>query len=135
MMNNSSFSIGQLAKAADTKAATIRYYEQMGLLSSAARTDAGYRIYTTSERDRLLFIRRARSLGFTLDDIKELLGFADQRDSSCDVVDAKVGEQLAQVRARIRDLSALQTELERLSGSCKGGAIGQCQIIGALSGA
>jgi len=133
-MSTANYTIGQLAKATDTKAVTVRYYEQLGLLPSAGRTPSGYRVYTHSERDRLLFIRRARSLGFTLDDVRELLGFADQRDASCAAVDAKVDEQLHQVRTRIRDLMALETELEKLIACCQGGVIEQCRIIDALSG-
>ncbi|HDZ56757.1 MAG TPA: MerR family transcriptional regulator [Pseudomonas xinjiangensis] len=132
-MSTSAYTVGQLARATDTKAVTIRYYEQIGLLSSAGRTPSGYRIYTHTERDRLLFIRRARSLGFTLDAVRELLGFADQRDASCATVDAKVGEQLQQVRARIRDLLALERELGRLIACCQGGEIEQCRIIEALT--
>ncbi|MDP3814863.1 helix-turn-helix domain-containing protein [Pseudomonas sp.] len=132
-MSAASYTIGQLAKATDTKAVTIRYYEQLGLLPPAGRTPSGYRVYTPAERDRLLFIRRARSLGFTLDDVRELLGFADQRDASCTAVDAKVGEQLQQVRVRIRDLVALERELERLIACCQGGGIKECRIIETLS--
>lgn len=133
-MSATSYTIGQLAKTTNTKAVTVRYYEQLGLLPAAGRTPSGYRVYTSTERDRLLFIRRARSLGFTLDDVRELLGFADQREASCAAVDAKVGEQLHQVKARIRDLVALEGELEKLIGCCQGGVIEQCQIIETLSG-
>ena len=57
------YTVGKLARATDTKAVTIRYYESLGLLLSADRTAAGYRLYTDKERDRLLFIRRRRALG------------------------------------------------------------------------
>jgi DNA-binding transcriptional MerR regulator len=127
------YTVGQLAKATDTKAVTIRYYERLGLLPSAGRTAAGYRLYTAEKRDRLLFIRRSRALGFSLNAIRQLLDLADRRQASCAEVDAKVEEQLAQVRARIRDLRALEAELERLSACCEGGVIDDCRIIESLS--
>ncbi|MDN7143956.1 helix-turn-helix domain-containing protein [Pseudomonas sp. JQ170] len=132
-MTESTYTVGQLAKATDTKAVTIRYYEQQGLLPLAARTPAGYRLYTETERDRLLFIRRSRGLGFSLDDVRELLGLADRKEHSCAAVDAKVELQLAQVRDRIRDLQGLESELTRLIACCQGGVIEECRIIESLS--
>ena len=128
------YTVGQLAKATGTKAVTIRYYEGLGLLPSAGRTTAGYRFYTDKEHDRLLFIRRSRALGFSLGDIRGLLGLADQSDAPCAAVDAKVEEQLEQVRVRLRDLRAMELELERLSACCKGGVIDECRIVESLSG-
>jgi DNA-binding transcriptional MerR regulator len=127
------YTVGQLAKATDAKTVTIRYYEREGLLPSAGRTAAGYRLYTDEERNRLLFIRRSRALGFSLDDIRELLGLADNREAPCAAVDDKVDEQLAQVRMRLQDLRALELELERLSMCCEGGVIDECRIIESLS--
>lgn len=127
------FTVGQLAKATGTKAVTIRYYDRLGLLPSAARSASGYRLYTSTERDRLLFIRRGRALGFSLDDIRELLNLANQNESSCAAVDAKVEEQLVRVRTRLRDLQALEIELERLNECCEGGVIEECRIIESLS--
>ena len=114
-MTTSTYTVGALAKATDTKAVTIRYYEQSGLLPSAGRSPSGYRFYTDAERNRLL------------------LGLADRRDASCSGVDAKVKEQLEQVRMRIRDLEGLKVELERLTVCCQGGVIEQCRIIESLS--
>lgn len=125
--------IGQLAEATGTKAVTIRYYGHLGLLPSAARSASGYRLYTKAERDRLIFIRRGRSLGFSLDDIRELLDLANRKEASCAAVDNKVEEQLARVRARLRDLQALETELSKLSACCEGGIIEECRIIESLS--
>lgn len=131
---SASYTVGQLAKATDTKAVTIRYYERLGLLPSAGRTAAGYRIYTAKEHNRLLFIRRSRALGFSLDDIRGLLALADRREAPCAAVDAKMGEQLEQVRMRLRDLHAMELELERLTACCEGGVINDCRIVESLSG-
>ncbi len=126
------YTVGRLAEATESKAVTIRYYERVGLMPAPARTAAGYRCYTEHDRNRLLFIRRSRALGFSLADIQELLGFTDRREASCAEVDAKVDEQLAQVRTRIQDLRALEAELERLSTCCEGGIIEDCRIIESL---
>ncbi|MGC1955058.1 MAG: helix-turn-helix domain-containing protein [Gammaproteobacteria bacterium] len=132
-MNRTIFTVGQLARATDTKAVTIRYYEQAGLLPSASRNVSGYRVYSEEDRDRLLFIRRSRTLGFSLDDIRELLELADHRQASCAAVDTKVAEQLEQIRLRIRDLQGLEQELQRLLSCCHGGVIEECRIIESLS--
>lgn len=132
-MSPTTYTVGALAKATDTKAIAIRHYEQVVLLPSAGRSASGYRFYIDEERDRLLFILRSRALGFSLDDVRELLGFADTRDASCAGVDAKVEGQLEQVRVRIRDLQGLESELERLIACCEGGVIEQCRIIESMS--
>lgn len=132
-MSATKFTVGQLARITDTKTVTIRYYEQLGLLPTASRNASGYRQYTEAERDRLLFIRRSRALGFSLDNIRQLLGFSDHRQASCAAVDAKVAEQLEQVRLRIRDLHGLEQELQRLLSCCHGGVIEECRIIESLS--
>jgi DNA-binding transcriptional MerR regulator len=126
------FTVGQLAQATDTQAVTIRYYERIGLLPPPARNASGYRVYSARDRDRLRFIRRSRALGFGLDDIRELLELADHRRASCAAVDAKVAQQLEQVRMRLRDLRRLEGELARLSACCQGGVIEQCRIIESL---
>ncbi|MBK1699586.1 MerR family transcriptional regulator [Thiococcus pfennigii] len=132
-MNGMTFTIGQLARTTDTKAVTIRYYEQAGLLPAASRNASGYRVYSHADRDRLLFIRRGRSLGFSLNDIRELLELADHRRASCAAVDAKVAAQLEQVQRRLRDLQGLERELQRLLARCEGGLIEECRIIESLS--
>lgn len=132
-MNATKLTVGQLARLTGTKTVTIRYYEQLGLLPKVSRNASGYRQYTAKERDRLLFIRRSRALGFSLDAIRQLLSFSDQPQASCSVVDAKVAEQLEQVELRIRDLQELEQELKRLLSCCQGGLMDQCRIIESLS--
>lgn len=132
-MNTKKITVGQLARLTGTKAVTIRYYEQLGLLPKVSRNASGYRQYTAEERDRLLFIRRSRALGFSLEDIRQLLSFSDQPQASCSVVDTKVAEQLEQVELRIRDLQELKQELKRLLSCCQGGVVEQCRIIESLS--
>ena len=132
-MVSTTYTVGALAKATDTKAVTIRYYEQMGLLFPAGRSASGYRMYTDRERNRLLFIRRSRSLGFSVEDVRELLSLADRREAPCAAVDTKVLGHLEAVRSRITDLQGLEAELQRLTSCCQGGVIEDCRIIESLS--
>ena len=111
----------------------MRYYERIGLLPEPGRTRGNYRSYSGDHLTRLGFIRRARELGFTLDQIRALLGLADHRDNDCRAVDALASEHLAGIEQKIADLSALRRELGELIGQCKQGKIADCRIIGALS--
>src|SRR5258705_12781862 len=87
--------IGDLAKATDTKVETIRYYERIGILPAPGRTPGNYRSYSSKQLSRLSFIRRARDLGFSLPQVRALLGLSDQRHRSCDAVDAIARGHLA----------------------------------------
>ncbi|WP_251977328.1 MerR family transcriptional regulator [Salinicola avicenniae] len=129
----SPITIGQLSKATDTKAVTIRYYESVGLIAPATRTQAGYRLYTEQERYRLIFIKRARHLGLSLDDVKALLGLADDNNAPCEQVDSIIHEQLERVRSRLKDLQQLEQELDRLEQCCQADTVADCKIIESLS--
>ena len=128
-----SSSIGALAEATDTKVETVRYYERIGLLPEPGRTSGNYRAYSADHLGRLSFIRRARGLGFTLDQIRALLGLADHKDNDCCAVDAMARDHLTDIDRKIADLKALRRELNDLLGQCKQGTIADCRIIGALS--
>lgn len=129
-----SYKVGQLAKAANTKTVTIRYYEREGLMRNPTRNQSGYRVYDDADLNRLLFILRSRQLGFSVDRVRELLGLADRSDAPCDDVDARVLAHLQEVRERLAQLRALERELQRLSSCCVGGGtIRDCRIIEALS--
>lgn len=125
--------IGALAEATDTKVETIRYYERIGLLPEPARTSGNYRAYSSEHLDRLSFIRRARDLGFTLDQVRALLGLADNEDKDCCAVDALARDHLSEIDRKIADLKALRRELNDLIGQCRRGKIADCKIISALS--
>ncbi len=127
------YTIGQLARLTGVKAVTIRYYEKADLLPAARRTASGYRLYSSVERDRLRFIRRCRHLGLGLDDVKALLRLSDEREAPCHQVDDIIHQQREHVRDRIRDLQALEQELDRLEGACRAETIGECKIIESLS--
>src|SRR4051794_4141606 len=106
--------IGELARVADTKAETIRYYERIGLLPSPPRTAGNYRDYSGEHVSRLTFTRRARDLGFSIEQIRALLNLADDEGRSCEAVDAIAREHLADVKRKLADLSALRRELDSL---------------------
>lgn len=124
--------IGQLARTTNTKVETIRFYEKIGLLAAPARTNGNYRDYSQRHLARLSFIRRARDLGFTLDQVRALLTLADDRDQPCGAVDTVAREHLAQIDQKIADLRALRRELDDIISQCGQGAICDCRIIEAL---
>ena len=124
--------IGKLGKASGVKAPTIRYYEQIGLLPAPDRSEGGQRLYERKDLERLAFIRHARDLGFPLEAIRELLGLSDNPARSCEAADAIARRQLAAVNARIRRLTALREELERMLHDCASGTIADCRVIEVL---
>ena len=126
-------SIGALAKATGTKVETVRWYEQVGLLPAPARTSGNYRAYDAAHLGRLSFIRRARDLGFSLDQVRALLDIAGQQDQACEEVDVIAREHLEEVDRKIADLQALRQELDALIGQCRQGRVAECRIIEALA--
>jgi Cu(I)-responsive transcriptional regulator len=125
--------IGELARAAETKTETIRYYERIGLLPEPPRTPGNYRDYSVAHVSRLTFARRARDLGFSIEKIRALLGLADHKEQSCEAVDAIAREHLADVKRKLADLSALRRELESMIGQCRHGTVAECRILEALA--
>jgi Cu(I)-responsive transcriptional regulator len=125
--------IGELARASDTKVETIRYYERIGLLPAPPRTAGNYRDYSAAHASRLSFTRRARDLGFSIEQIRVLLGLADQKQRSCETVDVIARAHLTDVKRKLADLNALRRELESLIGQCRHGTIAECRIIEALA--
>lgn len=126
-------SIGLLAERTGTKVETIRFYEKCGLLPKPSRTTGNYRAYAPEHLNRLSFIRRARDLGFSLDQIRALLDLSDDRDRPCEAVDAIAKEHLAEVDRKIADLHALRRELDSMVNQCHCGTVAECRIIEALS--
>ncbi|WP_414901367.1 MerR family transcriptional regulator [Sphingomonas flavalba] len=128
----SALTIGRLATLTGTSNETIRYYETIGLLAAPPRTAGNYRAYDQRHVARLSFIRRARALGFTLDQVRTLLALSDDRARPCGEVDDMTREQLAMVDHKIADLKALRRELSGLLAQCHAGTIAECGIIEAL---
>lgn len=111
--------IGQVAKAAAVNIQTVRYYERRGLLPPPARTPSGYRQYAGDIVARLRFIRHAQELGFSLQEIRELLALRARHESACGAVERKARRKIAIVEQRIRDLRRIAGTLERLAAECE----------------
>ncbi|BBL80471.1 heavy metal-responsive transcriptional regulator [Rubrobacter xylanophilus] len=106
--------IGELAKRLDLNPQTIRYYERIGLLPEPERTAAGYRSYSGEDLRRLKFIKRARSVGFSLGEIKEILAFHDRNEPPCVYVTETIARRAGEIERRIAELTNSKRELERL---------------------
>jgi len=129
-----SLSIGALARRAGVGIDTVRYYERAGLLAPRARLPSGYRRYSELEVARLRFIRRAQALGFTLREVRELLGLSARRDVAR--IKRSAQAKLADVQARIADLERIRDGLAELIAACPGhGRAADCPILRSLEGA
>ena len=114
-----SLTIGKLAKRVGVKIDTIRFYERKGLMEAPARSEGGYRLYSVSDLNRLRFIRRAKQLGFTLEEIKLLLRLASNSESSCEAVKTEAGKKLSDIQERIEDLQNIARALRELLVECE----------------
>lgn len=132
-MQAKALTIGRLSRDTGTKVETIRFYEKTGLLPEPARTEGNYRAYELAHLDRLRFIRRARALGFSLEQVRALLSLSDDRTRSCAAIDQIAKEHLIEVEQKIADLQALRGELNRMIEQCGCGIVEDCRIIGSLS--
>ena len=122
--------IGQVAKQSDLTVETIRYYEQRGLIPKPNRLDSGYRVYPESILTRLNFINRCKDLGFSLQEISELLSIQINPENSSALVKEQVEHKIELVKDKISELQKLQGSLEQLSGLCCGeGSVSDCPII------
>lgn len=125
--------IGKVSEATGVKVPTIRYYEQIGLLPAAPRTEGNRRTYDFKDTERLTFIRHSRELGFDIDEIRTLLSLQDRPDQSCQDADAIAKTHLAEVKEKIASLTALQHELERMVVGCSHGRVETCRVIEILA--
>lgn len=121
--------IGAAARAAGVAIDTVRYYERQGLLAGAQRSEGGFRLFGPADIERLRFIRKAKALGFTLDDIAELLRLQDG-DGSRAQVRARAQGRIADLDQKIQALTAIRDALAVLERHCHGhGSIAGCPII------
>ena len=127
--------IGKVAKSAGLGIETVRFYEREGLIKPLARTESNYRLYSDDGIVRLRFIKRAKALGFSLREIKELLCLQVDPEATKGDVKGQIGEKIADIKQRIRDLKKIQKTLETLNSCCDGhGSVNDCPIIAALEG-
>jgi Hg(II)-responsive transcriptional regulator len=114
-----SMTIGTLAEKAGVNVPTVRYYERRGIIPEPPRTSSGYRQYEEGVVHRIRFIRRAQNLGFTLEEIEELLALRVEDPDACDAVERATRARLESVESKIAELERLQAVLTRLVRSCE----------------
>jgi DNA-binding transcriptional MerR regulator len=137
MLRSSEITIGLLARRAGCSVPTVRYYEEIGLLPRAARRNGGHRVYSDADVRRLTFVRHCRDFGFAIDRIKEIVALADGRAQDCTAARDLAARQLADVRRKLRELRALERNLEQVvddcTAQCAGGPAGDCVILADLA--
>jgi MerR family copper efflux transcriptional regulator len=127
----STLTIGKLAKSCNVKVDTIRYYETKGLIAPSERTESDCRLYTQESVKRLRFIRKAQSLGFSLDEIKELLEIGQTPEKDCGDIQEKANKKIIEIETRITDLVAIKNSLRELAKACpgKGKPLNKCNVL------
>jgi MerR family mercuric resistance operon transcriptional regulator len=124
--------IGALSKQSGVNIETIRYYERIGVMPAPKRTDGGYRMYGPDQMKRLTFIRRGRELGFSLDELRDLLRLVDGHAYTCAEVHELAVDHVAAIRRKIADLRRLQRVMDEMAAQCSGDRVPECPIIDAL---
>lgn len=122
--------IGQLAALTDCPVETIRYYESLGLIPASLRGENNYRYFQDIHKDRLIFIRKCRNLGMSLDEIQRLIQLMDNPQPNCLSINDLIDEHIQHVEERIHSLQALQKQLQELRERCQSPlAVTQCGIL------
>lgn len=125
--------ISEAARAAGVIVETIRYYERQGLIECPPRPAEGYRSYPAATVSRIRFIRNAKELGFSLNEVRRLLDLTESPQSHCGMVGAEARNKLADVRAKMAALERIEQDLARLLADCPGeGGLEKCPIITAI---
>ena len=125
--------IGQVARSAGVGVETVRFYERQGLLQEPARKESGYRQYPEDVVARLRFIKRAKELGFSLKEIKELLALRVDPDTTCAEVKSRAEAKIADIEEKIQALLRIKKALVKLTKACSGrGPTSECPILDAL---
>jgi MerR family mercuric resistance operon transcriptional regulator len=132
MNTNPRLTIGALSERTEVNIETIRYYERIGILPNPPRSTGGHRLYAKEHTQRLVFIRRSRQLGFSLDQVRELLGLSNGR-MACAKVKNITEQHIADIRRRVKDLKRLERVLCELTSQCGGDEMGECPILDALA--
>lgn len=125
--------IGETAKASGVSAKMIRHYEKVGLFPEALRTESGYRQYTSQEVSTLRFIRQSRDLGFSIDQIRELLGLWQDKRRPSRQVKALAQAHLQELDAKLEELTAMKATLAHLVSHCHGDDRPDCPIVETLA--
>ncbi len=132
-MKTETLTIGRLARAVGVNLETVRYYERRGLLPKPPRTRSGYRLFPTEAKRRLLFIRRAQELGFSLGEIRELLSLRVAPTAKSADVRRRAQAKITDIEAKIRSLQSMKKALRELTKACSGcGPVRDCPILESL---
>ncbi len=122
--------IGQVAKQAGISVEAVRFYEKQGLIKSPARNESGYRIYSSDAIHQLSFVTRAKELGFSLKEIRELLLLRDSPNITCAEIKNQTEKKIADIEQKITDLKLIKDSLVALANSCPGvGTLDKCPIL------
>ena len=125
----------QLANSAGVNVETLRYYERRGLLPEPPRRASGYRQYSQDDVARIQFIKRAKELGFTLQEVQELLNLRVDPDTPCAMVKRRADLKIIDIEEKLRSLKRIKKALNKLAATCSGrGPVGDCPILEALGG-
>jgi len=128
------YTISQLAKAAKIPTTTLRYYERIGLVQPEDRSQGNYRLYSDESLGKINFIRAAQAIGFTLDDVKTLLGKQEGDQPSCQEVQTLIEDRLDDIQARLKDLRNMKRVLQSSLEQCKRSkSVAGCPVILTLS--
>jgi len=130
--NSGRITRGVLARQSAVNSETIRYYEKIELMPHPMRSEGGHRLYDDDHLKRLIFIRRCRELGFSLEEIRNLLGLVDTGEYSCDEVKLRTEVHLKDVQQKVHDLKKMEGMLKGLVAECRNGKHSNCPIVEAL---
>jgi Cu(I)-responsive transcriptional regulator len=125
--------IGEAARASGVSSKMIRHYESIGLLPPSSRSDSGYRIYSNNDLHTLRFIGTARSLGFSLEEIRQLLSLWQDKNRSSADVKTLVTNHIAELDRKIAEMSAMRDTLSNLAKTCSGNTRPDCPILNGIS--
>lgn len=128
------YTIGEAARAAELPVKTVRYYDEIGLISPGSRSHAGYRQYMEPEIRKLIFVRRARTYGFSVDACRELLDLFENRNRESRQVKAMAQQRIRDIEHKLAELQTLHDELSHLVKTCRGDSRPDCPIINSFSG-
>ncbi|NOX24600.1 MAG: heavy metal-responsive transcriptional regulator [Deltaproteobacteria bacterium] len=125
--------IGAVAKQAGISVEAVRFYEKQGLINTPLRNDSGYRVYSADITNQLMFVTRAKELGFSLKEIKELLLLRNSPNITCAEIKHQAEKKIADIERKIKDLKLIRDSLVQLTNSCPGiGTIKKCPILGKI---
>jgi len=132
-MDRRLMTIGELSEHTEVNIETIRYYERIGILPKPPRSAGGHRLYVEGYQRHLVFVRRARELGFSLEDVRALLRLTGDRRMACGKAKGITEKHIADIRRKVDELKRLERALSAMVTQCRGDDISDCPILDALA--